>query len=158
MTAMPQMVAIFNGMGGATAALVSVAEFIAHRPSSVRGETLVDRARADHRLDLVRRQHDRLRQAAGADLRAADPYPDQQIVNVDRWRRHRGARRAAICLDHDSADQGAALAHLRARAGARRVGRAADRRRRYAGRDRDPQLADRPRGGRSPVSCSTTRR
>jgi NAD(P) transhydrogenase subunit beta len=30
MTAMPQMVAIFNGMGGATAALVSVAEFTAH--------------------------------------------------------------------------------------------------------------------------------
>ena len=28
MTAMPQMVAIFNGMGGATAALVSIAEFI----------------------------------------------------------------------------------------------------------------------------------
>src|SRR3954452_25114811 len=28
MTAMPQMVALFNGMGGATAALVSVAEFI----------------------------------------------------------------------------------------------------------------------------------
>ena len=28
MAAMPQMVAIFNGMGGATAALVSVAEFL----------------------------------------------------------------------------------------------------------------------------------
>src|SRR5437868_7966524 len=28
MTAMPQMVALFNGMGGATAALVSVAEFL----------------------------------------------------------------------------------------------------------------------------------
>jgi H+-translocating NAD(P) transhydrogenase subunit beta len=28
MTAMPQMVALFNGMGGATAALVSVAEFV----------------------------------------------------------------------------------------------------------------------------------
>src|SRR5688500_2303115 len=28
MTAMPQMVALFNGMGGATAALVSVAEYI----------------------------------------------------------------------------------------------------------------------------------
>src|SRR5258706_14454388 len=28
MTAMPQMVAVFNGMGGATAALVSVAEFL----------------------------------------------------------------------------------------------------------------------------------
>ena len=34
MTAMPQMTAIFNGMGGATAALVSVGEFMhKNRPS-----------------------------------------------------------------------------------------------------------------------------
>ncbi|MBA3337506.1 MAG: NAD(P)(+) transhydrogenase (Re/Si-specific) subunit beta [Chloroflexia bacterium] len=38
MTAMPQMVAIFNGMGGATAALVAVAEFT-HRAGIGRGET-----------------------------------------------------------------------------------------------------------------------
>src|SRR5690606_13287873 len=37
MTAMPQMVAIFNGMGGATAALVSVAEFM-HKEGIGRGE------------------------------------------------------------------------------------------------------------------------
>jgi NAD(P) transhydrogenase subunit beta len=37
MTAMPQMVAIFNGMGGATAALVSVAEFM-HKEGIARGE------------------------------------------------------------------------------------------------------------------------
>jgi NAD(P) transhydrogenase subunit beta len=37
MTAMPQMVAIFNGMGGATAALVSVAEFM-HKDGIGRGE------------------------------------------------------------------------------------------------------------------------
>ena len=37
MTAMPQMVAIFNGMGGATAALVSVAEFM-HKEDIARGE------------------------------------------------------------------------------------------------------------------------
>ena len=42
MTAMPQMVALFNGMGGATAALVSVAEFIRLMSSGEavgRGET-----------------------------------------------------------------------------------------------------------------------
>ncbi len=39
MTAMPQMVAIFNGMGGATAALVSVAEF-QHKVNVPRGEGL----------------------------------------------------------------------------------------------------------------------
>ncbi len=37
MTAMPQMVAIFNGMGGATAAIVSVAEFM-HKDGIGRGE------------------------------------------------------------------------------------------------------------------------
>ena len=39
MTQMPQMVAIFNGMGGATAALVSVAEFV-HKDGIGRGEIL----------------------------------------------------------------------------------------------------------------------
>ncbi|HET8524316.1 MAG TPA: NAD(P)(+) transhydrogenase (Re/Si-specific) subunit beta, partial [Thermomicrobiales bacterium] len=37
MTAMPQMVAIFNGMGGGTAALVSVSEF-SSKPDIARGE------------------------------------------------------------------------------------------------------------------------
>jgi proton-translocating NAD(P)+ transhydrogenase subunit beta len=39
MTAMPQMVAIFNGMGGATAALVSVGEF-SHKSDIPHGEAL----------------------------------------------------------------------------------------------------------------------
>src|SRR3712207_7804857 len=39
MTAMPQMVAIFNGMGGATAALVSIGEFM-HKDDIGRGEVL----------------------------------------------------------------------------------------------------------------------
>lgn len=39
MTAMPQMVAIFNGMGGATAALVSLGEFM-HKEDIGRGEVL----------------------------------------------------------------------------------------------------------------------
>ena len=39
MTAMPQMVAIFNGMGGATAALVSLVEF-EHKTGTGRGEIL----------------------------------------------------------------------------------------------------------------------
>jgi NAD(P) transhydrogenase subunit beta len=39
MTAMPQMVAIYNGMGGATAALVSLVEF-EHKLGIGRGETL----------------------------------------------------------------------------------------------------------------------
>src|SRR5687768_14561420 len=39
MTAMPQMVAIFNGMGGATAALISLVEF-QHKGEIGRGEVI----------------------------------------------------------------------------------------------------------------------
>ena len=54
MTAMPQMTAIYNGMGGATAALVSLGEFIARDQHRHRREGR-DRARLHHRLDLVHR-------------------------------------------------------------------------------------------------------
>lgn len=40
MTAMPQMVAIFNGMGGATAALVSVAQLTSHGEFMPRGDII----------------------------------------------------------------------------------------------------------------------
>ncbi|RIK38195.1 MAG: NAD(P) transhydrogenase subunit beta [Chloroflexi bacterium] len=40
MTAMPQMVAIFNGMGGATVALVSVAQFTGHGEFMPRGDVI----------------------------------------------------------------------------------------------------------------------
>jgi NAD(P) transhydrogenase subunit beta len=40
MTAMPQMVAIFNGMGGATAALVAICEFIGLGDELSRGQTV----------------------------------------------------------------------------------------------------------------------
>ena len=84
MTAMPQMVAIFNGMGGATAALVSVAEFM-HKDDIGRGEIDLDRARHHHRLDLLHRQHDRLPQAAGADLRPADHLPEPAALSTPVW-------------------------------------------------------------------------
>jgi H+-translocating NAD(P) transhydrogenase subunit beta len=40
MTAMPQMVAIFNGMGGATVALVSVSQFVSGHGGGTRGDVI----------------------------------------------------------------------------------------------------------------------
>jgi len=40
MTAMPQMVAIFNGMGGATVALVSVSQFVSGHGGGARGDVI----------------------------------------------------------------------------------------------------------------------
>ena len=72
MTAMPQMVALFNGVGGGAAALVALAEFHAHDGVLAWDEGLSDRALRAHRLDLVRRLARRLREAAGARQRPAD--------------------------------------------------------------------------------------
>ena len=74
MTAMPQMVALFNGFGGGAAALVALADY--HDTVALPGHL----AGQDHRLDPVlvggrlrqlRRLDDRVRQAAGADHRIA---------------------------------------------------------------------------------------
>ena len=75
MTAMPQMVALFNGVGGGAAALVSVVEF--HGVWANVGSVGVERGIATvslgaHRLDLVRGLDGRVREAAGAHLGPAD--------------------------------------------------------------------------------------
>ena len=75
MTAMPQMVALFNGVGGGAAALVSLAEFHHARAGAGRLCTATsrrDRALGADRLGLVRRLADRVREAPGADPRPAD--------------------------------------------------------------------------------------
>ena len=65
MTAMPQMVALFNGVGGGAVALISLVEFREERRHRARGAD-PDRARGDHRLDLVLGLERRVLQAAGA--------------------------------------------------------------------------------------------
>ena len=97
MTAMPQMVALFNGVGGGAAALVSLVEFhtvwaIARRRRR-RARDRDGALRAD-RLDLVRRLDGRVREAAGARLGPADHVPGP----ADRQRAHlrrRGRARAS---------------------------------------------------------------
>ncbi len=66
MTAMPQMVAIFNGVGGGAAALVSVTELL--EIPGIGGGGLQDRRGAlgvHRRLGVVLRERDRVREVAG---------------------------------------------------------------------------------------------
>ena len=68
MTAMPQMVAMFNGLGGGAAALVASLEFCAAR-TALEGITAFhrrfDAVRHAHRLALVFRQHHRVSETGG---------------------------------------------------------------------------------------------
>ena len=80
MTAMPQLVAFFNGVGGGTVALIALAEFMeTRRLFGVPARRVADRAhrggvvvRRDHRVDLVLGVDHRVRQVAGDHLRLAD--------------------------------------------------------------------------------------
>ena len=78
MTAMPEMVALFNGVGGGAAALIALADFHNTLPEpgrlSAKESVSVVALRAD-RQRLVLRQPDRLREAARADRRPADHLP-----------------------------------------------------------------------------------
>ena len=75
MTAMPQMVALFNGVGGGAAALIALAEL--HRILPEPGRPTIDigvaiaLSGADRR-DLVLGLDDRVREAPGADRRTPD--------------------------------------------------------------------------------------
>ena len=145
MTAMPQMVALFNGVGGGAVALISrrrvqgVAR--GRRQPGARGAD-PDPVRRDHRLDLVLGLERRVPQAPGdAEGPLRDPARGQRGARPDRDRargRDRRRRRVAAPVLADPA-------HRRR---ARRVRRAADRRRRHAGRDLDPQRVHRPERGR----------
>ena len=75
MTAMPQMVALFNGVGGGAAALVSLVEFHtvwAHVGRCRRRARRRNGHLGARRLDLVLGLARRLREAPGADQRPAD--------------------------------------------------------------------------------------
>ena len=98
MTAMPQMVALFNGVGGGAAALVALRELHDRdRPTSRPGQHAVDRDRVhgDRRRRLLRRLDDHLRQAAGADHRPPGDFPglpsSRGLLLVDR-------SSSAVCL------------------------------------------------------------
>ena len=67
MTAMPQMVALFNGVGGGAVALIAVVEFRVRDRRSAAGDADPAAVRGDHRLDLLLGLEHRVPEAAGAD-------------------------------------------------------------------------------------------
>ena len=144
MTAMPQMVAIFNGMGGATAALVSLVEFehkFGDRPrrSDLRSCLGVIIGSISFSGSMI----------AFAKLQELMPgRPDLLPVPAPDQRRHRHRRdRRWLSPSSSSARPGSTqlliVILFLAALVARRADRAADRWRGHAGRHRRPQLDDR---------------
>ncbi len=85
MTAMPQLVSMFNAVGGGAAALVAVYEYIARRVGARRGarhHVGLHRARRDHRLGDVHRVAHRGGQAAGRHHRQPVIFKGGRALNV----------------------------------------------------------------------------
>ena len=98
MTQMPQMVALYNGVGGGAAALIAWAEF--RHQLALGGDIPLDVLipilfSTGGRLGLVLGLEHRLRQAPGADLRAADPLPGPAHHQRHPARRDPGRMRRA---------------------------------------------------------------
>ena len=150
MTAMPQMVALFNGVGGGAVALIAWVEFRQTRRLLGRADLHRDllALRGDRRLGLLLGLEHRLRQAPGAHPRPADhdrAAPADRstsrcccvAVGAARWRSP-PARDAELLMHR----------HPRRRGAARQLRRAADRRRRHAGRHLAAERLHRPVGRR----------
>ena len=148
MTAMPQMVALFNGVGGGAAALVALAEFheLAPAPGRIHGDVSLA-ILLSALIGSISFSGSLVAFAKLQELIQGRPivYPGQKVVN---------ALLLALCLAARRRDPG------RRRAGAgcsgllvggalalRRPVRAADRRRGHAGRDLAAERVHRPRRG-----------
>jgi hypothetical protein len=142
MTAMPQMVALFNGVGGGAAALVALSEF--HVSSGGMATDAIDRRCCPpDRLDLLRGLGSSFREAAGARQRPADRLPGAERRQHDRPAR--GGRPRDRCDRRRRGGVGADRAH-RPRTRLRRHVRAPHRWRGHAGRDLVAERIHRPRG------------
>ena len=147
MTAMPQMVALFNGVGGGGAALIALAEY--HRLAPEPGRAPLDETIAialSLVIGCVSFAGSLVAFAKLQELIGGRPitYPAQKAVNAADRRGHRDPRG-----EHQlQRRRGAARRRRRARAAAGRALRAADRRRRHARRDLAAQLVHRHRRGR----------
>ena len=150
MTAMPQMVALFNGVGGGAAALISLAELHLHLQLPHHVDLKPDISVAivlSALIGSVSFAGSMVAFAKLQELLSGRPitYPGQQFVNLilitGRHRVRRGAHRRL------RASVGARRAAPRL-AGLRRALRAADRRGGHAGRDLAAERVHGPRGGR----------
>ena len=95
MTAMPQMVALFNGVGGGAVALVALSEYHELIPGAGRDparDAAPDAARLRDRGGQLLRLADRVREAPGADDGAADRLPRQPVHQRRPAARHRRSR------------------------------------------------------------------
>ena len=98
MTAMPQLVSLFNAVGGGAAALIAIDDYLrlahAGAPS---GSTIniFDRPRHHHRLDHVHRLADRLGQAQGLIPGKPILIPGGQLVTAGPRRDHRRRARSS---------------------------------------------------------------
>ena len=147
MTAMPQMVALFNGVGGGAAALVALAEFheLAPPPGRIHGDVSLA-ILLSALIGSISFSGSLVAFAKLQELIKGRPivYPGPEARQRDPARRlhrsgrgHPGGRRAEL----------AALGGGRRGPPLRCPLRAADRRRRHAGRDLAPERVHRPRGG-----------
>ena len=149
MTAMPQMVALFNGVGGGAVFLISWAEF--RLTDGFTGAADVHRdllaVRGDRRLGLLLGLEHRVRQAPGNHPRPADHARRRRSRSSTcvLLRRSRSPPASTIAAgDHSEA---LFIGMLLVRGAARQRRRAADRRRRHAGRDLAAERLHRPLGG-----------
>ena len=87
MTAMPQLVSLFNAVGGGAAALIAIEDYLARSNARSRDPArhqCLRRPRHHHRLDHLHRLAHRVRQAAGPDPGQADQGAGRPAR--DRWR------------------------------------------------------------------------
>ena len=146
MTQMPQMVALFNGVGGGAAALVALLELHERASTPAATTSLVqprrDRVHDRGRLGLLRRLGGHLRQAAGADDLAAGGLPGA----ADRLRRARSSARVVLVGARWSTDprMWVGIVLGAGRPAGRRAAGAAGRRRRRTDRDLAAQRLHRP--------------
>ena len=149
MTAMPQMVALFNGVGGGAAALIAAAEFhrLAPLPRDLAGDVVVGImfSALIGSISLLG-EHGRVREAPGAPARAAARLPGPEHRERAALRRHRSA--AAVRRGDRPRTQIWLVAAPGRRAHLRRHARPADRRRGHAGRHLVPERVHRARGRR----------
>ena len=150
MTAMPQLVSLFNAVGGGAAALVAIDDFIRLNSGAPARHDDLRRPRRAHRLGHVHRLADRRRQAPGPHPGQADLRPGWPARH-DRARARRAARdrgpdpgrgRRRSCSSSDD-DAGAPGRRRAGRPDLRRHDGPADRRRRHAGRHQPAELVHR---------------
>ena len=155
MTAMPQMVALFNGVGGGAVALISLAEFhnLRRRPggSTVNVSVAIVVSAI---IGAISFAGSLVAFAKLQELIGGRPivYPGQKLVNalVIALR-----RRLAVAILAGPESQWLLVGADHGGAHVRRPVRAPDRRRRHAGRDLAPELLHGSRRGGRPASCCT---